>query len=1434
MTKNIKDPYPIKDVYHVTSSLIDAATVVVTDLCENLSNSIDTYDDDILNSLKKINTSKYNSISVGNGADGIYPIWAGVDANNKVKKIFVSINTSNYNYDNEKTQKLVSWSWNKTDLNDQFFSKKSKSKRKKIFDMEIKSNAIAIADHSGNFTYDHHEHIIESLNEKYFKNKDVYQNNYPIGLFIFKYGHENQSDPSSNRNLKTLDKKVVNINDYKKYKYIEFLSRLLDETCYPTKYIFGKYLIERHDDEGKIELEFIDKKISSDYLLKRLPKALQILKKQNKILFAKNFKEVHEIRKLQFENFIYGIIKDIEPQELDLPTYRKIQIKRKQTENKLSITTPGLAYIQETFYDGYKLKSEPSLSASSTIPVKNGKYPCYVHTVVQKDEADDFEWESVYVVLEGIEDCYLNRNSKGQLFFDKKLRESLFLKDQIKKKSKKISIDKVCLRNSEKLDELTKLTFVEDLELHGFNSIKDWSGLTKLKKLKKLKLISCEVDQKTSINFFKNLYSLANLEEFIIDDSSSIARVYSDQFPKNIYFKKLKSFSIDFRKDWKKTEHKDFPKHKGYGDEGLWFLSSSLPNIHQFPNYEKFKSLEKLNFYNLFDRDEQEGLLFSYDYDFYYNVKKIHELCKNSKIKDIWIYGYHFNKANELVGTKFLDLILELIEDTNIQVNGVSKDKLKLIHKKPFSEKSSNIKKLLLQYKVEDQDKEKIISRQENNIVLNYFSIIHDERENNLLEDIFNQKLEEIVIDDTFQFLRTEWLYGDFEIFKKHVQKNNNLKKISFVINDKEVKSGYGDISGAWDHYEGSLLAELASTFLIKNKNVKISIQSDSIDEIINDNKKLSIYIKLFEAFRVLNDNLKTKGRYEIFGLDNEKIDEIVEKYLLEVVDTIVVIEDNKEWNDSKEIRNIEFFDQYKNFESGAFTTSLGQKKIEISHKGQKPFAKEGKFLAHMFDHEKFWDFSNDKYYHFLNRNITTLSPDQPIIFVKQKYLDSSNKIIFKNIKHFFYFGIVDYVSDKNYNIKYKKFWKEGDYFKFPQGVKCNNLQTLNISGGRNFQLNNFVKQINCSNLKQLVVTDCIIENRTFPPLPKIENLILEDQYNEKAKPISNFGNIKNLKNLELRGLYNVNENNFRWTTTEFDFSDLKKLKNLNSLRILSLNPKYLTNLKELKNLEELELSLQLITKEMSPDDSTFNKSLIDEQFNFFRNLKKLKKLDLTLLHEPSETKGPVLLSYLNKKIEDLSLAIDFKDENINQAYQTIKYIVKNFKSLKTLNLLMGRQEVFETNDKKKLIYFKKTGEKWSEGDLGPRPFILDLKQFASLKNLERLGFETPFQDEMGFKVINALEIVRMKKITHLHIKDEKFLSKDLIKIRNLTEVPQEKFLEKCKKKDKSITSEYSLSDKDKNKYDRLGKKIKFGGYFFRSWSAKGIKEILKERKTNK
>jgi len=432
MKKNkTKDPYPITDVYHVTDTLVDAATVVVTDLCENLSNSIDTHCEDILENLKKINTKKFNSISVGNSADGIYPVWVGVDKFNKVRKIFANTNGGRFDFDREKTKKLVSWSWNKSDLNDQFFSKPNKNKnvkRQRLFDMEIKSNAIAIADHGGNFQFEHHDAVIEALNEKYFKINNIYQNNYPIGLFKFTYGGKEEPKPSSFKSSKIHDEKVVNISDFKSTKYTEFLSKLLDEKSYPTKYIFEKYLLQEKDYRGNIQFKISDEKISGNYLSDRLPKALEILKKQNKILFGKNFKEVHEIRKSQFENFIISIIKDIEPQELNLPTFGKKKSKPEVKNNKLYYETPGLPYIQDTFYDGYKLKSEPSLLESAIIPVKNGKYPCYIHSFSDEADEDGYQYNNVYVVVEGLENCYLNRNSKGQIFFDKSFKESLFLR----------------------------------------------------------------------------------------------------------------------------------------------------------------------------------------------------------------------------------------------------------------------------------------------------------------------------------------------------------------------------------------------------------------------------------------------------------------------------------------------------------------------------------------------------------------------------------------------------------------------------------------------------------------------------------------------------------------------------------------------------------------------------------------------------------------------------------------------------------------------------------------------------------------------------------------------------------------------------------------------------------------------------------------------
>ena len=66
----MQDPFPIANVFHVTNTYVDAATVVVTDLCENLSNSIKVDSENILEQLKKNLIIINNCLFGGRGRRG--------------------------------------------------------------------------------------------------------------------------------------------------------------------------------------------------------------------------------------------------------------------------------------------------------------------------------------------------------------------------------------------------------------------------------------------------------------------------------------------------------------------------------------------------------------------------------------------------------------------------------------------------------------------------------------------------------------------------------------------------------------------------------------------------------------------------------------------------------------------------------------------------------------------------------------------------------------------------------------------------------------------------------------------------------------------------------------------------------------------------------------------------------------------------------------------------------------------------------------------------------------------------------------------------------------------------------------------------------------------------------------------------------------------
>ena len=96
--------------------------------------------------------------------------------------------------------------------------------------------------------------------------------------------------------------------------------------------------------------------------------------------------------------------------------------------------------------------------------------------------------------------------------------------------------------------------------------------------------------------------------------------------------------------------------------------------------------------------------------------------------------------------------------------------------------------------------------------------------------------------------------------------------------------------------------------------------------------------------------------------------------------------------------------------------------------------------------------------------------------------------------------------------------------------------------------MNKIVKKIDTNKIKQIIFHKCVGKERSFPNLPNLETLVINDKHCEKAKVYSNLSKLKNLKNLEFINLFNHNDDQTRWNTAEFDFTDITKLQLLEKL----------------------------------------------------------------------------------------------------------------------------------------------------------------------------------------------------------------------------------------------------------------------------------------------
>jgi hypothetical protein len=201
--------------------------------------------------------------------------------------------------------------------------------------------------------------------------------------------------------------------------------------------------------------------------------------------------------------------------------------------------------------------------------------------------------------------------------------------------------------------EQIELYFTTDDNGTIVHNFQDWSFLKKFKKLKILKLNQAEILKKFSNNFFTNLYSMDKLEKLIIE--YTMISLPDEPLPKNLYPKNFKEYEIKFDSKYlpsdtfEPNKGEDYKDYEGIGDiddlERIyeWF-TYGIPQLYDFPNIEKFKKLEILNFYNIFDTDSFQGHLFEIDNSlFYKKIDIIKSLLKKANVKNINIFGLNLN-----------------------------------------------------------------------------------------------------------------------------------------------------------------------------------------------------------------------------------------------------------------------------------------------------------------------------------------------------------------------------------------------------------------------------------------------------------------------------------------------------------------------------------------------------------------------------------------------------------------------------------------------------------------------------------------------------------------------------------------------------------------------------------------------------------------------
>ena len=918
------------------------------------------------------------------------------------------------------------------------------------------------------------------------------------------------------------------------------------------------------------------------------------------------------------------------------------------------------------------------------------------------------------------------------------------------------------------------------------NAESDWNFLKEFVSLKSITLKNCILD--TDL-FFEQLENL----EILIVDSNTYFRSGTKKKIKKL--KKLKKFVFNLPGDDDLNfDLEDEKKLRGN-------FINSYPN---FPSaFEELEEIELVN-YDLFLKKNE------IDYDHPINANQIYydvdfyNLSRLKKLQNIKLT--YQNKEDDQNIT--LDKIFNFPNHKIIKINN---EYIKDIKNK-FMQGSS----LYLDYTYADlnnQDNVNINFKKHSSIKdclnLHWPSqkwIGYSEK----FRELLKKEIDHIYIGPTFDFL---WeTYFDFEgtsidDFESEFLKIKKLKKITFefpITFDETLSFDDGDnLSFEDKDYDGYIMDKfIALIHRIIKKDVTVEIDFKSIGSASDLAYEHDEYVQIFNLFINIQSNPKLKNKFIIKNLNIKECEEYFNQLVLNKFKSIVIIDDQSNSDVLKKFKNIELLHDWS-IDMGLDTISINGGLLNVNVR--KLNSKKEEVLKDFVEENETW---YEQFYHELHYK----NPGKIKVIVKKSWLDSSSKLIFKNLEtiSFHYIGKKIIYSDESY-------FKD-KIFLFPKSIDYKNIKNLSINSSPCFSLQDLKI---FTNLEDLTISNNLDENkpnfRTLPKFEYLKNLNLNMYYpliNGKSEvALNNLENSFNLEKIVISGVHTENDSTGRWSLTDIDISNLHNLKKLKILELSGVSLSDLKKMKSIKNLETFKLiNPTVITEEMKSDEGTIDPPMTEENLNFLKDMHNLNELELYLPRSKfnSNFNSAKLISLINPKIHKLEIYCGFSREKILETHKLYFECLNSFKEISTFVIKIDCTDAPELKYNSKIdnAYDKATLKLNQEAE---NPIIIDFSKIKNMKQLET--FWITIDPNFGIKTQNTIDIVNCKKIASISLNVNMVYFKIDIEELNLIfdkiSTKRQQFLIKMNKdkgyKDKDLVdSRYDLNEDDKEKYDQI------------------------------